>query len=185
MFLVSVVHFTHRSIFKIIAGLSLFTKVTLILWVNLVTLLMRGTPELRKGFIFAASILGLRQLFISKGLRYLGIILLQNFTYSFTWVLALYIACSCKVNKFMIQLYQVVLCCLNLCRSAERHLQALWTAVPHLVQVWNKAGLPRPFTEVTCLLCLQETKDRWTISYCTWESSSTSPQPGGSSEVCF
>lgn len=53
MFLISVVHSPHRSILKIIArvpsdlaGLSLFTKVILILWVTLVTLFMRGTLEL-------------------------------------------------------------------------------------------------------------------------------------------
>lgn len=53
MFLVSVVHSPQRSIFKItarvssdLAGLCLFTKVTLVLWVTLVILFMRGAPEL-------------------------------------------------------------------------------------------------------------------------------------------
>lgn len=53
MFLVSNVHSPHRCIFKNIArvpsdlaGLSLFTKVILILWVTLVTVLMRETPKL-------------------------------------------------------------------------------------------------------------------------------------------
>lgn len=50
MFLISVVHSPHRSIFKIIArvssdlaGLGLFTKVTLKLWVTLVTLHERNS----------------------------------------------------------------------------------------------------------------------------------------------
>lgn len=54
MFLVSIVHSPHRCIFKNIARvpsdlavLSLFTKGTLILWVTLVTVFMRETPELQ------------------------------------------------------------------------------------------------------------------------------------------
>lgn len=53
MFLVSNVHSPHRCIFKNtarvpsdIAGLSLFTKIILILRVTLVTVFMRTTPEL-------------------------------------------------------------------------------------------------------------------------------------------
>lgn len=59
MFLVSIIHSSHRCIFKNIArvpsdlaGLSLFRKVTLILWVTLLTVFMRETPELQlRGYI--------------------------------------------------------------------------------------------------------------------------------------
>lgn len=46
--------------------------------------------------------------------------------------------------------------CLNFCLSAEGHLLSLWTDVPRLMQMWNKAGLPRPFMEITSFVCLQE-----------------------------
>lgn len=106
-----------------------------------------------KAFIFTASILGLWQLFVSKGLRHLGIILYQNFILFLHWALALSVACSCKVNRLNLSSSYVEWCFgVLICATQLRgtNLQAFWTAVPHLVQVWNKADLTRPFKRSLC-----------------------------------
>lgn len=51
--------------------------------------------------------------------------------------------------------------CLNFCPMAGRHLLSFWTHVPRLVQLWNKAGLPRPFMRVTSSVLFACKKNRW------------------------
>lgn len=124
-----------------------------------------------KGFIFAASILGLCQLFASRGLRSFSS---RISSYSFTWALALSIACSCKVNRSHLWSSYVEWC------FAEKHLQAFWTAVPYLVQVWNKAGLPRPFTRLlVCFVCKKPRTDGLSVTACGKAAASFNSQEGG------
>lgn len=104
---------------------------------------------------------------------------------SFTWTLALYIACSCRVNR--VKLIQLCEWWLSVLISASQLRGTYWPC-ELMSLTWCsckiKQACLKPFMEVTCFVCKKPRIDGLSVAV-SQQSSSIFQQSGGSSVVVW